>query len=271
MEPTVSGRPTKYKSDNIMERRDRILRVARKMIAESGVAELSVRELCARAGIAQKTLYNAFGSKDHVITMAIQQYTGEFQNSVFYKFPKSSLEGQIERMIKVHSRNTQLKAYTTAIMSVYNSPQADKKLRYAVRAMSAESYRPYIEALVEAKALQAKVSTADLISYLTTSTYAILTDWCIGDVDDDTLVERICEGFLMIVAGSTKGKHKTELELWLTDLRTRRPSWTTFRKMAEVEPSELRAAFLKSQRAKQADRKAGDQDVDSADMGDNIE
>jgi AcrR family transcriptional regulator len=263
MDSPVKGRPTKYKSDNILERRERILRVARKMIAESGVAELSVRELCARAGIAQKTLYNAFGSKDHVITLAVQQYTGEFSKSVFYKFPNSTIEGQIERMVKVHSRNTQLRSYTTAIMSVYNSSQSDKELRYAVRAMSANAYRPYIDALVEADALQSNVLPANLIAFITTHTYAILTDWCIGDVADDALVERVCEGFLMFIASSTVGQHKTDAEQWLSDLRNQRPIWTTFRKMAEVGPGELRAAHQKTQQT-QSTEDGAEEDGDMA-------
>lgn len=251
MEESVAGRPTKYKSDSIMERRERILRVARKMIAQSGVAELSVRELCARAGIAQKTLYNAFGSKDHVITLAVTQYTQEFNNSVYYKFPRKTLEGQIERMIKVHSRNTQLRSYTTAIMSVYNSAQSDRALRNAVRLMSTNAYKPFVEMLDEEKGLQTKVTPEHITAYLTTNTYATLTDWCIGDIEDQLLVERVCEGFLMIVAASTRGKHKAEAEQWLHDLRNSRPSWMTFRKMAEVEPGELRAAFLQTHKAKQ--------------------
>lgn len=258
MEESVARRPTKYKSDNIMERRERILRVARKMIAQSGVAELSVRELCARAGIAQKTLYNAFGSKDHVITLAVTQYTQEFNNSVYYKFPRDTLEGQIERIIKVHSRNTQLRSYTTAIMSVYNSVQSDRELRNAVRLMSSNAYKPFVEMLDQEKGLQAKVTPEHITAYLTTNTYATLTDWCIGDIEDHLLVERVCEGFLMIVAASTRGKHKADAEEWLGDLRNSRSSWTTFRKMAEVEPGELRAAFLQTHKAKQQEQVVGE-------------
>lgn len=264
MEESVAGRPTKYKSDSIMERRERILRVARKMIAQSGVAELSVRELCARAGIAQKTLYNAFGSKDHVITLAVTQYTQEFNNSVYYKFPRKTLEGQIERMIKVHSRNTQLRSYTTAIMSVYNSAQSDRELRNAVRLMSTNAYKPFVEMLDEEKGLQTKVTPEHITAYLTTNTYATLTDWCIGDIEDQLLVERVCEGFLMIVAASTRGKHKAEAEQWLHDLRNGRPSWMTFRKMAEVEPGELRAAFLQTHKAKQQGQAEAEASADKA-------
>lgn len=268
MEESVAGRPTKYKSDSIMERRERILRVARKMIAQSGVAELSVRELCARAGIAQKTLYNAFGSKDHVITLAVTQYTQEFNNSVYYKFPRKTLEGQIERMIKVHSRNTQLRSYTTAIMSVYNSAQSDRELRNAVRLMSTNAYKPFVEMLDEEKGLQSKVTPEHITAYLTTNTYATLTDWCIGDIEDQLLVERVCEGFLMIVAASTRGKHKAEAEQWLNDLRNGRPSWMTFRKMAEVEPGELRAAFLQTHKAKQQGQAEAEAPADKAATGD---
>ncbi|KQZ73757.1 hypothetical protein ASE06_15580 [Sphingopyxis sp. Root214] len=242
----VSSKPTKYKSNRILERRDRILRVARKMLAESGAEELSVRELCKRAGIAQKTLYNAFGSKDHVITLAVQQYTSKFTSSVVYKFPQDTLDGQIERLIKIHSRNTQLRAYTTAIMSVYNSPHSDRELRNTVREMSIRSYGPFIEFLAAEKALRPGVEVDHILASLTTSTYSNLTDWCIGDIADDKLVERVCEGFLMIISSSTDGDPQKMAVRWLSDLREAEPSWRMFRRMAEVEPGELQAALRES-------------------------
>lgn len=121
MDEFPGGRALIYKSDNIYERRRRILREARKMIAEFGLAGFSVRDLCSRAGIAQKTLYNAFGSKENVIALAIRQYMADFNERTVTRFDAATLEGRLERLIKVHSRNTQIRPYTTAIMAVYNS------------------------------------------------------------------------------------------------------------------------------------------------------
>ncbi|WP_084421686.1 TetR/AcrR family transcriptional regulator [Henriciella litoralis] len=246
LKSTSPSRPSKYNSDSMQERRHRILRVTRKMIAEKGIEELSVRDLCLRAEVAQKTLYNAFGSKDNVIAAAVQEYTDEFNKSVYYKFPASELEGQLERKIKVNSRNTQLRAYTSALMAVYNAPTAPPEVRRTIRAMSDASVMPYIRELQESDALQPNVVIESMVYNVTSHTYSVLTDWCLNEFEDKFLVERICEALLLVVIGSTTGEHRAAAERWLSDLRANSRSWSTFRRLADVEPRELRAAFLQS-------------------------
>ena len=77
-----AGKTLVYKSNNMVERRLRILREARRMIAETDSIDFSLEELCARAGVAKNTIYNAFGNKENVIASAIQQYIEDFSASV---------------------------------------------------------------------------------------------------------------------------------------------------------------------------------------------
>src|SRR5688500_15915675 len=109
MDEFTGGRALVYRSDNIVERRKRILREARKLIAETGLSGFSVRELAHRAGIAQKTLYNAFGSKENVIALAIRQYMDDFNARMTTRFDHGTLEERLEKLIKVHSRNVQIR------------------------------------------------------------------------------------------------------------------------------------------------------------------
>jgi len=242
MEEFQGGKALIYKSNTIFERRRRILSEARKLISEAGFEGFSVRELCARAGIAQKTLYNAFGNKDNVIALAIRQYMSDFNDRTPLRFDPHTLEGRLERTIKVHSRNIQVRPYTTAIMAVYNSPSAERPVREAIRDISETSLRPFVEALTADGQLAPGVSAERFTYLLTTESYAILSDWCLGDLPDDQLVDRISEAFLLLVFGCTIGKTQQEAQRWLEDLRAARPGWLAMRKMAEVAPAELRAA-----------------------------
>jgi AcrR family transcriptional regulator len=239
MDDFTGGKALVYKSDNIYERRRRILREARKMISESGLAGFSVRELATRAGIAQKTLYNAFGSKDNVIALAIRQYMGDFNDRVAFVFDNLTLEGRLERLIKIHSRNIQVRAYTTAIMAVYNSPSADRAVREAIRNLSEVSFRSYAEVLDVQGAYAEGMNAERLIYLATTQVYAVLSDWCLKDLPDDQLVDRICETFLVLLLGSTTGETQRQAQRWLEDLRGARPGWLALRKMAEVSPQDL--------------------------------
>src|SRR5689334_6227903 len=53
--------------DNKAERRERILRAARKLVAERGYAGLTMRDLADAARVSVPTLYNLFGSKDAIL------------------------------------------------------------------------------------------------------------------------------------------------------------------------------------------------------------
>ena len=234
MDEFSGGRSLIYKSDNIYERRRRILSEARKMIAEGGLAGFSVRELCNRAGIAQKTLYNAFGSKENVIALAIRQYMTDFNERAKLRFDTSTLDGRLERLIKVHSRNLQIRPYTTAIMAVYNSPTADSAIREAIRSVSEAGAQPFADAIDQSKALLPGVTAKSFVYFHTTTVYAVLTDWCLGDFPDDELVERVCECFLMTVVASTRGQPNSDARRWLQDLRGKRPSWLAMQRLAEV-------------------------------------
>jgi AcrR family transcriptional regulator len=238
MNEFTGGRTLVYRSDNIVERRKRILRVARRMIAEGGLSGFSVRELAQRAGIAQKTLYNAFGSKENVIALAIRQYMDDFNARMTTSFERGTLEERLEKLIKVHSRNLQIRPYTTAIMAVYNSFTADPAIRGVIRQVSEVGTRPFATWLVNNRQLAPGVTADSFIKLQITNVYATLTDWCLGEIPDGKLVDHIAENFLCGVVASTKGKTQAEAQRWLEDLRQQRPSWTALRKLAEVAPIE---------------------------------
>lgn len=257
MDEFPGGKALVYNSDNIHARRQRVLREARKMISESGLEGFSVRELCARADIAQKTLYNAFGGKEGVIALAIRQFMTDFNSNVQYRFDGLTLEGRLERLIKVHSRNIQIRPYTTAIISVYNSFTAGREIRKAIRNISDIGSRPFAESLRDRGELAEGVTPEHFVQLGTTMVYAILTDWCLGDLPDERLVDTINETFLVVLAGCTKGQVRQDAERWLEDLRGNRPGWLAMRKMSEVEPRELRETERRTEAPPRRKSKSG--------------
>jgi hypothetical protein len=126
-------------------------------------------------------------------------------------------------------------------MAVYNSPNAERTVREAIRDISIARLRPFVEALDAGGELAAGVPAERFAYLLTTEAAAIVSDWCLGDLPDDELVDRISEAFLVLVYGCTVGETQQEALRWLEDLRAARPNWLAMRKMAEAAPAELRA------------------------------
>ena len=61
-------------SEAMFDRRRRILRVARKMIGSDGLENFNMRDLGKKADVSTRTIYNAFGSKETVIALAIYTF-----------------------------------------------------------------------------------------------------------------------------------------------------------------------------------------------------
>lgn len=228
------GKALVYKSSSMVERRLRILREARRMIAETDSIDFSLEELCARAGVAKNTIYNAFGSKENVIASAIQQYIEDFSASVTSVNDRNTVEGRLERLIKSSVGLPQIRAYTTAIMAIYNSPKADPQIRAAIRDVPVRLHTPFVERLAELGRLAPGVAPEQMVAAMITSNYAVYSDWTHGEIPDDGLVDRICEAWLVVMAGfTTDGLRKETLE-WLDLVRTHDPRWTALLKLAET-------------------------------------
>lgn len=82
-----------------IERRKRIMEVAQQMLGERGYDGVSMRAIAAASNVAEKTLYNIFGSKDRLIAMTAQQRSA----NVFEAAVKAAPEGGFA-LLKVFAR-----------------------------------------------------------------------------------------------------------------------------------------------------------------------
>jgi AcrR family transcriptional regulator len=230
-----------YQSATIHERRRRILHEARVMIAELGYENFSIRELAKRANVAQRTLYNAFGSRENIVISAIYQYSQEFADHATYIHNSHTLLGRMERLVKVHSRNLQIRPYTTAVMAIYNSTFSDPSIRQAIRKLSNDGSLPFADHLAACRMLAAGVTPQEYAETLTRLLYCTLSSWCVSEIADEAMLESMVETFLMVTFSSTRGAIKKDATKWLTFVRTRSPEWAGLRSSAAVPGSPRRA------------------------------
>jgi AcrR family transcriptional regulator len=225
---------TIYKSATIMDRRRRILQATREMIAELGYDGVSVRELTARAGVAQRTLYNAFGSKENIVATAIAEYQKDFDDKAGYLNPPSTLRGRMEQLVKIHSRNLQIRPYTTATLAIYNSLSVDPTIRLRMRKITHDHIWPFAQALAADRQLVDQISPDDFAERAISFGYATLTEWVRRTIPDENLVARMVETLLTTVIVCTRPEGvNIEAQRWLAALRDRAPEWEEFRRQAE--------------------------------------
>lgn len=210
-EPTPRARST-YSSKTIRERRSRILAETRKLIAEEGPTGFSMEELCKRAGVAKRTLYNAFGSKEHMVAVSIQEYFEDFAQHIRFTRPPGTLQHMIEHIGAVARRNMQLLNYNRALMAIYHSPEVDPDIWATIRRIAANAHRPYVEIVAAKRQLQPWMNTEEVTAELTRYRYALANDACNGRVPVEDYPTTLLIGMLNILAGATRGGARRDVE-----------------------------------------------------------
>ncbi|SFS10549.1 TetR/AcrR family transcriptional regulator [Sphingomonas jatrophae] len=199
-----------YSSALIQERRKRILVEARRMIADVGIDGFSVRTLCRNADVAQRTLYNAFHSKDRLIALAIREAYEDVNRFLRYRTSADTLDGIIDRLIAVNTRNLKARNYTKAVASLYFSPTISPDIWNALRGMVFLNLRQWLDRLKRDDALQDWVDLDQAAGDFANTEYAVINDWAVGRLKDEDYVPRLITSVLAQVIGITSGAQQEE-------------------------------------------------------------
>lgn len=219
MATKATARRKGYSSPAIVARRKRILDITRAMIAEKGYAQFSVGELGQRADVAKQTIYNIFGTRERIVATAINDYFEERESSFSYASKPATMERMIERMIVATRASKSMPNYLGAMMAIYFSLDTDPEIWGALHAIAAYPHKAWIEALAASGALQAWVDPALLIDDIAAHTNVRLLEWCRGQVDMETSIQRKVVGALTLVAGAADGPVRDDVLRVLGELR----------------------------------------------------
>lgn len=233
--PEVTDRPQTYASPAMIERRKRILEETRQVIAEQGITALNMNDIGRRAGVAKRTLYNAFQTRERMIAAAIQEYFEEYVSRITFTQPPGSLQHNLERMISVVQRNRRIPNYIRAIMALYFSPEVDEDIWLAMHSIATRQNKAWIENLATAKLLQPWVAVDTLVDDLVRLEYAMINDWARGRIPDEEIIVRLISSYLTLMLGAVRGAARKEIEGMLKDIAERGGDALPMRKRARVE------------------------------------
>lgn len=232
-------KPRLYSSPLIIERRKRLLREARHMIAEGGIENFSVRKLCQKAEVAQRTLYNAFQNKDRVIALAIREAYDDFNQNVRYRTDENTLSGVLDRTIAINRRNFGVRNYTKAVVSIYFGPATPKDVWETLRDMSVNSIHAWLMVMASRGELQSWVNASHFATTMANVQYAAINDWCLERLTDEQYLPRLVESMLLLLVGAVQGRVRDECEQFLVEMKRTgevpkfpNPIWSPVRKDA---------------------------------------
>jgi AcrR family transcriptional regulator len=211
-------KPQTYSSPRILARRRRILEETRQLISEQGLVNFNMNELCKRAGVAKRTLYNAFQTREQMIAIAISEYFQEYLDRIPYTAPAGTLQHNVERLVSVSRRNVQIRNYIRAIMSIFFSAEADSNIWQTMQAMATRPTLEWLSNLASSRQLQPWVDVHRFAGDLVRLEYAVVNDWSLGRISDEDLTPNLLVSFLTFVAGATRGAANAEIRQTLRQI-----------------------------------------------------
>ena len=220
--PAPSASPRrKYGSQVMADRRQRILAQAQAMLDELGVEGFTIRELSSRADVAQRTLYNLFGSKEDIVASAIHDHFAGLLAEVAPPPPATDFEGYLRRIDALLDRTIELKRYATAMVGVFFSPSVDRRLYDTLRWISEGGSTAWVPQAVRDGVL-VKLTPDDrerLSTLLLNTGYANITDWAAGRIPAEELKTRFKMNFLICIQALSRPAHRTRIAALLDRLR----------------------------------------------------
>jgi len=195
----------------MIERRRRILREARKMISAAGPDGLSMRELGRRAGVSTRTIYNAFGSRETVIALAIHSYFETFISQIGFDEDARSFPGALIRQTTSTLRDVDIPHYMKAVVALYFSPTLHGVIREVLVDMATRPWVAWLQRVKTLRQLEPGVDPDALLIDLSNLQYARIHDWCLGTLDDEGFVRLSLHGVLALLMGVTRGAARDEV------------------------------------------------------------
>jgi AcrR family transcriptional regulator len=227
-----NARALTYASPLIVSRRERLVSETWKLIAERGIEGLTVRELCERCSVSQGTFYNAFTTKENVIALAVSEFAATVVGT-HQVHNIETLEGRLERLVRVQTNILGNKRYIAAVMKIFWSDGASSQSTKAtIVEVSMLSIVPLVRALQKRHGLLPHVSPDRLAESLMVAHSGVLSYWTSGAFADDELVDRVVDDDLMLLAGATRGMSAREVRGWREEVAADGPRWREMKRIA---------------------------------------
>lgn len=216
----MDAKPRKYASTRQIERRGKILEETRDLIAEFGVEGVTMRDLAERSGVALATLYNNYGSKDALISEAVQELFEErLANLVDLPPQADPLLAYEARLRASVSEVHRIPEYAKVMTVLYFTQSGPGGIRDILHGFAKSGYLAVVEDLAQEGLLLDAVVPDLLADEITSSNYAVIAKWRQGHVPDEALFDRMMYTGLTLIAGSARSELQTRIQARLKALR----------------------------------------------------
>jgi AcrR family transcriptional regulator len=189
------------------ERRTRLIRAARQLIAENEGGHFSMQELAACCGFSLATPYNLLGSKLAILHEVFRAEEDGFQSTTIKRVhgaPVQSVIMTVEALVAVIIRNAN---FYRGITRAFTGLTTDD-LRSTILPISDSMFRPLIDGLIEDGAIVAQIPAAMISTHLLRVFNSTFLLWAALDWDEAAFSREMKSGFAFCFLGLFDEKNR---------------------------------------------------------------
>lgn len=202
----------KYESPRQLARQSMILAAAREMLDEGGYDGLTMRGLARKAGVAQGTLYNLYGSKDDLVIAAVDDLLEGLGEEITRRTPEPGIDA-ILTQAQVTGANIQAApAYAAAMTRIVMNAQDDARMVELVFSRYYPAVRRCLHAAEKAGELVEDVNVDAVARHMSGNSWGVILLWVMGMLPIEQIVRERERSALLVLIGITREPRRSQLE-----------------------------------------------------------
>lgn len=201
----------RYASASMRERRARIAAAARALIVERGVENFAMSDVAARAGVSDKTLYNAVGNKQRLVAQAVAEYQRQLADEA-RPHPGDTLEEIVASLEATGRQLMTERGWAEAIAHLYFAPDIDPETYASLQGVARTHVEPTLAIFAARDQLDERVDTKLLSQLFTNVAYSLVHDWALGRVADEAFPLHIAIALLGAVSFAARPEARRQIE-----------------------------------------------------------
>lgn len=192
------------------ETRVRALRSAQALIAEHGIRQVKMTDISSHAGLAERTLYNLFSTKNDLIS----ELVAEYQRDLFQRFGRDRIADfdDIKRSIRAIALELAAnRRWAEAIAHLYFQPDVSLELYRSLHALGLRHFDMAIDMMPDGVDIRQTGLCGLLRHQFANSGFALLHDLAMGRIDGPELGRQLCaalEAGIAALAGARTGEER---------------------------------------------------------------
>ena len=187
--------------DRVQMRREQICQAALELFLEKGFASTTIRDICARSGVNQASIYDYIANKHDILRRLLNQLWFRTDVPTLPDYLDRETDASFEESVRSYLEDVWDKKRQAILLSYRAVPHLRDEDRRAMREREERLMGDLASRLKQRAGLKADDQRAEVVAnmILFLTAFAPMRDWLTKDIDEDVLQQTVSSSIAAIV------------------------------------------------------------------------